>query len=278
MRGRVAVCRIGQLCGDSDNGVWNKSEAWPLMLGAGRAIGGLPRLRDERLGWLAVDEAARAVLDVAGFGANEGETVGPGDRAHIVGIDGRAAAARPNDVDGILAEQDADEGLPIYHILNPDTTRTWADLLSWIRKLHPSLEILTPEGWIARLEDPNGNAVGHPARKLVGLWRGAYVRKDDNDDGDEVGRAADGKEEGKGADSANGDDGVGDKERGKTTEKKGGVVFDTTNAQRVSSTMKAVKPISEEAFGKMWGWIGNNVGIENRQDDEKAKSADGGAM
>ncbi len=246
----MAVCRIGQLCGDGDNGVWNRSEAWPLMLGAGGVLGALPRLGDERLGWLAVDEAARAVLEVAGLGVGEGGTVGTGGGADT-------DTARPSNTHGIGAgtPQDGEE-VPIYHILNPDNTRTWDDLLSWACELHPALEILNPEEWIAGLEDPDGKAGGHPARKLVGLWRGAYCGGQGKGEGGE-GEAA------HGADRAGKRAGKkGEKEGGTKGERKAAISFEIENARKVSETMRAVKPISEEAFGRMWAWIGANVGAE----------------
>lgn len=60
------MLRIGQLCGDRESGVWNATEAWPLMLASGRVAGCLPGLEGEALGWLAVDLAAEAVAEVAG--------------------------------------------------------------------------------------------------------------------------------------------------------------------------------------------------------------------
>ena len=205
MQGRVGVVRIGQLCGDKENGVWNSTEAWPLMLGASEgAVGGVPRLKGEELGWLAVDEAAGAVLEV---GDALEKTCG-----------------------------DRDEGgegeVPVYHILNPDRTRTWDDLLRWIKNLRPELEILSPQEWLNRLENLDGAQANHPAKKLIGLWRSAY--------------------DGEGKDEKEEDVVDGGKEE---------VVIKTENAKRVSKMMREVKPVSEEAFGKMWRWIEENVGV-----------------
>jgi len=253
------VCRIGQLCGDGDNGVWNRSEAWPLMLGAGGVMGALPRLGGEGLGWLAVDEAARAVLEV-------------GDAL------GRRGVAGADDVDGIGAPTPNDEGeVPIYHILNPDNTRTWDDLLSWACRLHPSLEILTPQEWIARLEDPDGKAVGHPAGKLIGLWRGAYCGGQGNGGGGGGGdgKAAGSKEKETGNEVGDAADGG---EGGKKGEKNGEVVFEIENAKKVSKTMRAVKPVSEEAFGRMWAWIGANVGEGEVAGEVEAKEQSKGEV
>lgn len=42
--GRVSIARIGQLCGDTEHGVWNESEAWPLLIATTRYTGCLPVL------------------------------------------------------------------------------------------------------------------------------------------------------------------------------------------------------------------------------------------
>lgn len=193
------MLRIGQLCGDEVNGVWNKSEAWPLMLSAGQQLKALPRL-DGKLDWLAVDLAAKAVLEVADtMNANEEREVAP-----------------------------------VYHILNPDRTRTWSDLLQWTQKIDPSLTTLSPKDWIARLEALRG---GHPAKKLIGLWKEAYGQ-------DEVERRETENEKGN-------EEGV-----------KKEVVFEIENAKVSSRTMREVEPVNAEGFARMWKWIGGNVGVE----------------
>ncbi|KAI9884090.1 MAG: putative NRPS-like protein biosynthetic cluster [Watsoniomyces obsoletus] len=44
LRGRINVLRIGQLCGDTQDGIWNVTEAWPLMLSSLSVTGALPDL------------------------------------------------------------------------------------------------------------------------------------------------------------------------------------------------------------------------------------------
>ncbi|KAL8796509.1 MAG: hypothetical protein Q9195_001183 [Heterodermia aff. obscurata] len=189
LRGHLAILRVGQLCGDTETGVWNASEAWPLMLSAGSVIGALPALDGEGMGWLGVDTAARIVLEIAASSAD----------------DGKQGAS-----------------VPVFHILNPDTSRTWnAHLLPWARALMPTLSVLEAREWLARLE---GLKMEHPAKKLLGLWRGAY--------------------EGLG-----GGDGI------------KGPFLSVEKTREVAPTMRGVEPVSEEHFGRMWRWVEGNVGV-----------------
>ncbi|BEI83428.1 hypothetical protein CcaverHIS002_0400320 [Cutaneotrichosporon cavernicola] len=61
--GRVGVLRIGQLVGDTEHGVWNETEAWPLMFRTARVTNSLPLL-EETPAWLPVDVAARAISEI----------------------------------------------------------------------------------------------------------------------------------------------------------------------------------------------------------------------
>lgn len=44
LKGRISIVRIGQLCGDTKSGIWNVTEAWPLMLSSVEVLGALPDL------------------------------------------------------------------------------------------------------------------------------------------------------------------------------------------------------------------------------------------
>ena len=139
LRGNVAVLRIGQLCGDTKNGIWNASEAWPLMLSSVRALKALPDLH-ESLDWLPVDTAARAVIEIA---LNKTDRL-PGT---------------------------SEENIPVYHILNQSRATTWSDLLAWMKKLSPGFDIISPAAWVGRLKDLPKT---HASTKLLGLWTEAY--------------------------------------------------------------------------------------------------------
>jgi thioester reductase-like protein len=65
LQGRVLVFRVGQLAGDSNTGVWNEKEAWPMMLSTVKLTKLLPEIKDEPLNWLPVDIAAQAFVEAA---------------------------------------------------------------------------------------------------------------------------------------------------------------------------------------------------------------------
>jgi carbohydrate kinase (thermoresistant glucokinase family) len=68
---KTRVLRVGQIVGDTQHGVWNATEAIPLMLQTAKTIGALPQL-DENPYWLPVDIVAKACSEIACSGAGSG--------------------------------------------------------------------------------------------------------------------------------------------------------------------------------------------------------------
>ena len=119
LRGRIGVFRVGQLAGAERTGVWNMSEAYPLMLSSVMETGCLPEIRDE-LTWLPVDIAARAFVE-AGYGMGDMEE------------------------------------MQVYHVVNDvRPAATWSALLSWLKRIE-AFEVVPAQSWVRRLErlDPS---------------------------------------------------------------------------------------------------------------------------
>ncbi|RFU33078.1 hypothetical protein B7463_g3281, partial [Scytalidium lignicola] len=67
----VYVLRIGQIIGDTSHGIWNSSEAIPLMMQTATTINALPSI-DEDLRWMAVDIVAQAAIEISNSGVAAG--------------------------------------------------------------------------------------------------------------------------------------------------------------------------------------------------------------
>jgi thioester reductase-like protein len=61
---QARVLRVGQVVADTKHGIWNDTEAIPLMLRSATTIGALPAL-DESPRWLPVDIVAKAVVEIS---------------------------------------------------------------------------------------------------------------------------------------------------------------------------------------------------------------------
>ncbi|KAL8655714.1 MAG: hypothetical protein Q9226_002937, partial [Calogaya cf. arnoldii] len=189
----IAILRIGQLTSDTHSGIWNTSEAYPLLLSTAPTLHCLPDLKNLPLDWLPVDIAARAVLEIASS----------------IGSQPQTEPCIPNTDVYVKTGY----GCPVFHILNPSTTPTWSDLLTLIRHISPlqNIEILPPSEWLARLEKYEGDV---PAKKLVGLWKGAFGMNAENQ---KEKNEKDGKEKG----AVDGDESKEEEDKEKGDEKEG---------------------------------------------------------
>ncbi|KAI0708669.1 putative NRPS-like enzyme [Earliella scabrosa] len=146
-RFNARVLRIGQIVGDTTHGVWNTTEAWPLMLHTAVTLGALPAL-DEWVRWLPVDVVAKACVEI--------------------GVGFYAAAD----------ERDASDVAPaeVYNVINPHPIHWTRDLLPILREAGLRFEELPVRAWLERLrtaaatEDP----VKNPSIKLLTFWEGKY--------------------------------------------------------------------------------------------------------
>ncbi|KAF2199797.1 acetyl-CoA synthetase-like protein, partial [Delitschia confertaspora ATCC 74209] len=63
------VVRVGQLSGSTQSGYWSKSEHFPVLVSASKAVGSMPDLSGT-YSWLPVDTAAQALSEIALFSQN----------------------------------------------------------------------------------------------------------------------------------------------------------------------------------------------------------------
>ncbi|KAM0500968.1 hypothetical protein ACHAP8_004689 [Fusarium lateritium] len=147
----VTIIRVGQLC-SNESGVWNATEAYPLLLSTAKITGCLPNIPNESLNWLPVEQAAQAVIEIA--------------------------RSKPKP-DGSSSSK-----TPVYHVLNPHTAPKWTEMLDWLSSSigTPEFEKVSPREWVKRLEKALGErSVNHPAQALLGLWKESYGLMMDDD-------------------------------------------------------------------------------------------------
>ncbi|KAI8629909.1 hypothetical protein F5Y19DRAFT_63030 [Xylariaceae sp. FL1651] len=139
----VRVLRIGQIVADTVHGVWNATEAVPLMLQSALTIGVLPRLQ-ETPSWLPVDIVARGVVEISLSDA----------------------------------ESSADSPCIFANIVNYRVFSWTDDLLPALHAAGLSFEEVEPREWVQRLRDSNPDPVVNPPIKLLDFFARKYDRNE----------------------------------------------------------------------------------------------------
>ena len=220
---RIAVVRVGQLAGDSHSGIWNASEAWPLLLSTAQLIACLPDLGDEPLDWLPVDVAAKAFVEASRVSNASGDRAEEGSTK--------------------LTTHDGDNGVNVFHVLNPHREPTWRTALAWLSKKQ-RFDIVPPAEWVGRLSECEA---AHSSLKLLGLWTEAYGEKSKVQDGDS-------KSEERRNDTVGGGGGS----ESKDTEEEG-KRFSVSKTSQGVQAMRDVQPLDEAYLARVWDWIVRNV-------------------
>ncbi|KAI1846506.1 hypothetical protein JX266_007403 [Neoarthrinium moseri] len=141
------VLRLGQIIGDTDNGIWNLTEAIPLMIRSAHILKALPAL-EETPSWMPVDEMAKACLELSG-----------------VLNDNRDARAHNSDLS------------TVYQVQNRRLFHWTRELLPALRSAGIDFEIVSKREWIDRLRKSDPDPVKNPTIKLLDFFAGKY----DND-------------------------------------------------------------------------------------------------
>ncbi|KAK2788903.1 putative NRPS-like protein biosynthetic cluster [Onygenales sp. PD_10] len=139
-----SVLRLGQIVGDSEHGIWNHQEAFPLIVQSAVTVGALPEL-DEQLSWLPVDTAAGSIVDLVFLQ----------DRRNEVGFSG------------------------LFHLAHPTILDWRSDFLPGLRAAGLEFETVPPKEWVERLRT-NMDPVANPPIKLLSFFEAKYC-KDDKD-------------------------------------------------------------------------------------------------
>lgn len=143
---RAYSVRIGQVSGHSERGLWNDSEAIPLMIRSALTLGALPDL-DVSCSWLPVDQLASCLTEIA---------------------------------DACLARREAGPTLShredsVYNLTNP-LCFAWSAMLEELRRNGLTFETVSTDQWLQLLEESKarGEETANPAVKLVDHYRTTY--------------------------------------------------------------------------------------------------------
>lgn len=142
------ILRIGQIVGDKKTGLWNDTEAIPLIIRSALTLKALPAL-DETESWLPVQTLAATILDLAGIST------------------------------GTIPAPDSDTDL-VYNIENPHTF-SWTEIL--LPELHRSgldFSTVPVAEWLRKMRDyerSGGGAERNPAVKLIDHFESMYGEK-----------------------------------------------------------------------------------------------------
>ncbi|CAG8166100.1 unnamed protein product [Penicillium olsonii] len=148
---RAYSLRIGQVSGHSEKGLWNDSEAIPLMIRSAVAMGSLPELPGT-CSWLPVDKAAATILELA-----------------------KSCNAPGRDGDVASSSSTAPFDDSIFNVCNPRKF-TWLSLLGALKDSGFQFETLPLQDWLSRLRESEarGEELVNPAIKLIRHYESMY--------------------------------------------------------------------------------------------------------
>lgn len=145
----VRIARLGQVCGDSVEGLWNPAEAIPTIVRTAVTQGVLPGDEEEELQWLPADVAGEAIVDVAVY-----EDEGDGE------------------------EKEESRLLQVFNLVNSTFPLFWKkDFLPFLRRAGLSFEIISGKDWVKKLEKYSSSTSeiqDEPAVKLFDFFKHKY--------------------------------------------------------------------------------------------------------
>ncbi|KAJ0424951.1 NRPS-like enzyme [Aspergillus carlsbadensis] len=144
---RAFSLRIGQVSGHSKKGLWNDSEAIPLMVRSALTLKALPDI-NTTCSWLPADKLACSLLEIA-----------------------RACSINSLDEDSTIGTADD----TVYNLCN-SRTFTWSELLGTLRQHGFSFETVPFNDWLKKLRESEarGEELINPAVKLADHYEEMY--------------------------------------------------------------------------------------------------------
>lgn len=165
---RCYSLRIGQVSGHSKRGLWNDSEALPLIIRSALTLKALPDL-DLMCSWLPVDQLAATIVEIGRaclssppslVAAGQEQKQGKGDTDRDTSADARSI----------------DDS--IYNVCN-SREFSWSALLASLSKSGFQFETVSFEKWINMLRESEARGEEHvnPAVKLIGHYEVMYGKE-----------------------------------------------------------------------------------------------------
>jgi thioester reductase-like protein len=162
--GRCYSLRIGQVSGHSKKGLWNDTEAIPLMIRSALTLKALPDL-DQICSWLPVDNLAATIVEI-GRACLSSTTSSAADQ-------GKAQGAGGMDSDTSTDRRLVDDS--IYNVCN-SREFSWSAVLESLSRSGFQFETVPFEKWISMLRESEARGEEHvnPAVKLIGHYEAMY--------------------------------------------------------------------------------------------------------
>lgn len=163
--------RIGQISGHSKKGLWNDSEALPLMIRSALTLKALPDLTDTTCSWLPVDKLASSILEIAGVCSHASPPSSPQS-----GISSNNSSCS-NDGDDNGGGGGDDDDDTIYNLCN-SRTFTWSSLLTTLRNSGFEFETVPFNTWLQMLRESEarGEEKVNPAVKLTDHYEAMHAQ------------------------------------------------------------------------------------------------------
>ncbi|KAJ5160926.1 uncharacterized protein N7482_007930 [Penicillium canariense] len=165
---RCYSLRIGQVSGHSKKGLWNDSDALPLMVRSAIVLKALPEL-DHMCSWLPVDKLAAAIVEI-------GRACSASSRVHDASQ--RAGEMTFSHTDSETSGETALVDDSIYNVCN-SREFSWSALLESLSRSGFQFEIVPFEKWMAMLgeSEARGEEDVNPAVKLIEHYEKMYGGK-----------------------------------------------------------------------------------------------------